>query len=114
MTAHTVTTYAETYTLTAADADTITVQIGSPVKSVKVINLDAPGGTRIWADACRTPVGGRAERAMPTPTIGGSGCHPVDAGAWWGIDFGEDGYDGAVTVVVVGGGNQYTIEVEPV
>lgn len=110
----TVTTLAETFTLSASAADTITVQSGAAIKSVSVINLADAGGTRMWADGCRTPVGGRAERAIVTPTIGGSNCHPIEAGGgWWALDFGEDGYDDVVTVVVVGGGNQYTIEVEP-
>jgi hypothetical protein len=114
MTARSVTTTAETYTLDTSTPDTVTVNYGAPVKSVAVINLADAGGTRMWVDGCRTPLGGRAERTLGSPTIGASGYHPVEAGGgWWALDFGEDGYHGVVTLMVVGGGNQYTIEVEP-
>jgi hypothetical protein len=106
MTARTVNTTSETYTLTTTAHDTITVTPGAgAIKAVRIINLDAT--TIMWC------AGGRAGQTVPTATAGGSNCHPAFTnGGWWAFDLDPDGEYVTITVDVVGNGNQYTVEVD--
>jgi hypothetical protein len=112
MTARTVNTTAETYTLSGTTADTITVTAArGAIRSVRIINRAASGGAEMWAAGARTPAAGKAEMVVAAATVGGSDCHPIPAQGWWGLDL-SGGYYDTVTVSVVGSGNTYTVEVD--